>query len=122
MINARQELLNVLKNIGYEPKEIKCAIIGMKSDCDDLNIGDLVLGRGCLRRALLVDGWDNEQWLSFLEGLNFNYDDGYGSQELFGVVWFKDGTWLERNEYDGSEWWKHKVAPKIPNILLNKGE
>jgi len=47
--------------------------------------------------------------------LDFEYDDGYGGQELSGNVWYTDGTWSERGEYDGSEWWEHKVCPDIPN-------
>jgi len=47
--------------------------------------------------------------------LDFEYDSGYGWQELFGIVWYTDGTWSERGEYDGAEWWEHKVCPDIPN-------
>ena len=47
--------------------------------------------------------------------LDFEYDNGYGGQELFGNVWYTDGTWSERGEYDGAEWWEHKVCPDIPN-------
>lgn len=43
--------------------------------------------------------------------LDFEYDRGFGSQELEGVVVFKDHTWLERHEYDGSEWWEYKKCP-----------
>lgn len=41
------------------------------------------------------------------------YDNGYGSQEVLPSlrIAFKDGTWLERREYDGSEWWEHMVPP-----------
>lgn len=46
-----------------------------------------------------------------LPKLNFEYDNGYGSQELRGCIWYKDGTWSERGEYDGSEWWEHKYCP-----------
>lgn len=53
----------------------------------------------------------------FLDKLDFEYDDGYGGQELFGTVWLKDGTWLERYEYDGAECWHHKKCPKIPDYL-----
>ena len=56
---------------------------------------------------------------AFLKQLDFEYNDGFGTQELFGIVWLKDGTWLERAEYDGSEWWKHKEQPEIPEILLH---
>lgn len=46
-----------------------------------------------------------------LPPLNFSYDNGYGGQELFGYIWYTDGTWSERGKYDGSEWWEHKERP-----------
>ena len=46
-----------------------------------------------------------------LPQLNFDYDDGYGYQKLFGYIWYEDGTWSDRGEYDGSEWWQHQVRP-----------
>jgi hypothetical protein len=44
------------------------------------------------------------------------YDAGYGSQEVAMdlVIVFKDGSWLERQEYDGSEWWAYKRCPNMP--------
>ena len=50
----------------------------------------------------------------FLNNLDFKYDSGFGGQLLYGNVWFTDGTWLERGEYDGSEWWEYKTTPAIP--------
>lgn len=41
-----------------------------------------------------------------------NYDNGYGGQELFGLIVFTNGSWIERYEYDGSEWWEYKETPK----------
>lgn len=41
---------------------------------------------------------------------NLEYDAGFGTQELYGYVWFKDGSWLERHEYDGSEEWVFKCV------------
>ena len=42
-----------------------------------------------------------------------NYDNGYGGHEiaLDLVVVFRDGSWLERGEYDGSEWWAFAATP-----------
>lgn len=53
--------------------------------------------------------WD--QFAAF--ATNFNYDDGYGSHEipLELVVVGKADWWLERHEYDGSEWWEYKQKP-----------
>ena len=47
--------------------------------------------------------------------IDFEYGNGCGGQRIFGNVWYADGTWSERVEYDGSEWWEHKVCPPIPN-------
>lgn len=48
----------------------------------------------------------------FLEQMDFDYDDGFGSQEIPSelVIVGKD-WWLERHEYDGSEWWEFKRLP-----------
>jgi hypothetical protein len=51
--------------------------------------------------------------------LDFDYDEGFGGQEIFGFIWYADGTWSEREEYDGSEWWDHKVCPEIPEKKEN---
>jgi len=50
-----------------------------------------------------------------LPRLNFDYHDGYGHQLLFGTIWYEDGTWSERGEYDGSERWEHRECPPLPN-------
>lgn len=54
----------------------------------------------------------------FLQSLDFTYDDGFGGQELFGTIWYKDGTWSDRGEYDGSEWWEYQSCPTIPKELI----
>ena len=50
---------------------------------------------------------------SVLTQLDFEYDSGYGGQNLFGYIWYKDGAWSERGEYDGSEWWEHMTRPPV---------
>lgn len=63
---------------------------------------------------------DEQDELLFLENLaSINYDNGYGGQELFGTIVFKDGTWLERGEYDGSEWWEHRKLPTEESLFGN---
>lgn len=53
---------------------------------------------------------------SFFELCDFAYDAGYGSQKIVSdlIIAFKDGTWLEREEYDGSEWWSFMLYPDKP--------
>lgn len=48
-----------------------------------------------------------------IDSLDISYDSGYGGQELFGYIWYTDGTWSSRGEYDGSEWWLHNVRPAL---------
>lgn len=49
-----------------------------------------------------------------------NYYAGYGSaaMPLDIIIVMKNGNWLERSEYDGSEWWRLVQVPQKP-ILKN---
>tara|TARA_R110002020_G_scaffold36503_4_gene109773 strand:+ start:1082 stop:1420 length:339 start_codon:yes stop_codon:yes gene_type:complete len=67
--------------------------------------------------VMLPVGFTKEEYDNFIKKLDVEYDDGYGGQELFGTIWLKDGTWMDRGEYDGSEWWNHQVCPEIPDEL-----
>jgi hypothetical protein len=63
---------------------------------------------------VLYSDYTKEEYEKFLSALDFEYDSGYGTQELLGNIWYEDGTWSERGEYDGSEWWRHVVKPEVP--------
>lgn len=103
-MNAKEELLRILSDNNLE---IKCASIDLNPDYEDeKEVYDLKLN------------YTDEEYQKFIESLNFEYNNGFGGQELFGIVWLKDGTWLSRGEYDGSEWWEHNVLPEIPKELL----
>ena len=56
--------------------------------------------------AILPVNHTQEDYDNFIKKLDVEYDDGYGTQELFGTIWLTDGTWMDRGEYDGSEWWQ----------------
>ena len=44
-----------------------------------------------------------------------NYDGGYGGQEIAkDLLIVGKRFWLERHEYDGSEWWEYKTLPQKP--------
>lgn len=60
-------------------------------------------------------GWNAEDMETFLNAIDRDYDSGYGRQYLFGTIWYTDGTWSERGEYDGSEWWEHHQCPDVPD-------
>ena len=67
---------------------------------------------------ILIEGTLEE----VLPALDFEYSDGYGCQELQGTIWYSDGTWSERGEYDGSEWWEHKERPPLPASFVKRFE
>lgn len=69
------------------------------------------------RDCELTTGWVKSEWDSLLKNIDIEYDNGYGGQELYGTIWYKDGTWSTRGEYDGSEWWEHHTCPTIPEHL-----
>jgi hypothetical protein len=59
-------------------------------------------------------------WEYFVKIADVEYNDGYGSAEVASdLVIVGDDWWLERQEYDGSEWWSYKSLPTKP---LNKIE
>lgn len=68
--------------------------------------------------ALLKVGYNQSKLAEFLAALDFDYDESYGSQRLYGTIWYEDGTWSDRGEYDGSEWWEYNNCPEIPEELL----
>lgn len=103
-MNAREEFI---KHIGT--RKVLCAKIQNGDGYED----DIYFFN-------LTTGWTDEEWNGFLTDIDFEYDSGYGGQNLFGTIWYQDGTWSERGEYDGSEWWDHCECPHIPAELDRK--
>ena len=56
--------------------------------------------------------------IDFLDEIE--YDNGYGGQELFGRILTNKNSWLERGEYDGSEWWEYRTIPTKEDVLSVK--
>jgi hypothetical protein len=104
MTNAKDELLAII-----DPKDILAASIHLEGwDQEQRNI----------HADLRVNHTDAELD-QFLQILDFEYDSGYGSQELDGIIWIKDSNnWFSRGEYDGSEWWELNAIPDIPPELM----
>ena len=68
--------------------------------------------------AHLPTGYSWEELRDFLTELGtMEYDNGFGFQQLGGVVALTKGEWLSRGEYDGSEWWDWNVYPKEENYV-----
>lgn len=101
-MNAKQEFISHV-----DDRKVKCASISGREHYNRHN-----------------DSWDSSnfdlrldyspsEFQEFLNLLDFNYDNGYGGQELHGTIWYDDGTWSSRGEYDGSEWWEYNKCPDI---------
>lgn len=106
MTNARDEFIRHI-----EQRTVKCVTMGEEEGSYRLAEGEKAT------RAVLPVGYTPEQYEAFLNQINVNYDSGYGGQNLFGTIWYMDGSWSERGEYDGSEWWEHRELPAIPEEL-----
>lgn len=88
--NLLEETLSALADHGYTEKDV------------------LTVRHGSETRARVCDwGWFKER------AAKCEYDSGYGSQMINPSlkIIMRDGTWYERREYDGSEWWQHCAPP-----------
>ena len=47
------------------------------------------------------------------ENLGDRYDSGFGSQMVYGTIVFNNQQWIDRGEYDGSEWWERHSFPTL---------
>ena len=103
MANAKEEFLGTTKN-----NKVLCASISYE-ECWERRLN---------KECKLLVNYTQEQYDAFIQSLDFDYDAGYGGQELFGTIWFSDGTWADRGEYDGSEWWNVHTCPIVPKSLL----
>lgn len=97
--NLLQETIENLASNNKTPKDVLCVV---RRDC-------------------------KATWKDFAELADFEYDAGYGCAEIDSKLYVvgKD-WWLERHEYDGSEWWEFKTIPTIPqdftHSLVIRGE
>jgi len=98
MTNARQELLDLTTRLGLAVEAVSIRV-GYYYE-DEVKV-------------ILKQNYNDIDYKEFLSKLEFTYDSGFGCQELFGRIWFKDGSWATRGEYDGSEWWEHHTRPEI---------
>ena len=85
--NLIEDTIRKLQRIGKEPYDIE-------------RIGSFCGTYGCT-------------WEEYKQLADFDYSAGYGSTKVATdlIILFRDGTWLERDEYDGSEWWTHCAPP-----------
>lgn len=111
-MNAKNEFHTHLATIRKSTQDVMCAFARKSISRQSSNKSEHL--------AILTKPWRQEDMDAFLEALDFEYDSGYGTQQVYGTIWFKDGTWSDRGEYDGSEWWDHRKVPSVPADLICK--
>lgn len=108
-MNLLEETKKTLKAEGYTLNCIEWAVL-QTNFCDD-DIDDIKISLPPLHSKKDLD--------EFAEKIDFDYDNGYGHQVVYGVIKLTDGSWLERDEYDGAEWWELKRVPVFGEIPQN---
>jgi len=60
-----------------------------------------------------IDGDFSISFEEFKKLADFEYDSDLGGAEICPmlVIVFNDGSWIERNEFNGSSWWEYKKTP-----------
>ena len=101
MVNAREEFMKHIEGLPI----LKCAVI---------RYYDASYKYGRCEEILLKKGFSEADLQEFLDAIDFEYCNGFGGRELFGNIWYEDGTWSSRGDYDGSEWWDYNSCPEIP--------
>ena len=99
MLNLLEETIEIIKENNKSTNEIKF----VRCKWDKWTNGNVVYYECYMA------------WEDFVFQANRRYDDGYGGTivkddlQIVGKDW-----WLERHEYDGSEWWEFKSLPTQP--------
>ncbi len=115
LVNFKEETLNKIKELGKTVKEYYLkADLEIQSDTEEVVHENFALGETEFI-DIILKGKGDIDW-SKVKDEYLDYDDGYGSQVWSGWVTFTDGTWIERHEYDGSEWWEYKETPSLENV------
>ena len=99
MKNAKEEFLRAI-----EDETLICAKIGKEKSYDEKIW------------YILKPRFTKKAFKEFLNNIDFNYDSGFGCQQLYGIILFKD-SYSDRGEYDGSEWWEYHKIPTTKQVL-----
>lgn len=112
---VKKDLLEAIAQSGHKESDIKCAVLSIQFNyAEDY---EMKIYRGeneyhekpdSWKYLVLKEGYTQEELQTFIDETDVEYDTGFGGQELYGYVMFHDESWLERHEYDGSEWWEFK--------------
>ena len=101
-MNFLEETMNALEYKKKSIKDVKFVMIGVT----DFETGNV------------ENGYIDKD--EFFSNIDFEYDSGYGTSNINDFLKLVgDDWWLERHEYDGSEWWEFKILPTKPIMQVN---
>jgi hypothetical protein len=93
LCNLKDETISILEKHGLTPSDIKFISVSGRNDEEyEISIEDFFAAAEC-----------------------FDYDHGYGLEVVnHSLKIVGDGWWLDRREYDGSEWWEFHTPAQRP--------
>lgn len=95
MSNLLQETLDIMQAHDKSPDDVRWC--GNRAD----------------KYGSIEDAEYSCSWNEFAVLADREYDEGHGGQEVADdLVIVGEDWWLERHEYDGSEWWEFKTLPQ----------
>ena len=97
-INAKEEFLKVIGNYKLIAANVSFGELHQSDTIENFKLKPL---------------YTKEEYNNFLTFLDREYYNGFGSQELYGLIYCEDGVWIKREEYDGSEWWVVVFYPDL---------
>jgi len=96
-------MIKVIREGKNAKEEFLSIISGYKLVASEIQYHDNEIG--VYRDIKLKPLFSQVDYDIFLESFNHTYDNGFGGQNLYGVIFCEDGVWMQRGEYDGSEWY-----------------
>lgn len=107
MVNLLEETIEFLEECGKSEDDITY-VLGKRKDDKDY-----------WTELKFMTSW--ELFKSIAK--NTEYDNGFGGNYIaMGLKIVGKTFWLERNEYDGSEWWEYKEFPNLEDYEYTQDE
>lgn len=94
-MNLKEETLRIMDEHGFTPNDIDFISINNKTP-----------------RLVEID--------EFWKVADAEYSNSFGDTEvnIYLVIVFKNGSWLERESYDGEEEWHYRICPSKPETYI----
>jgi len=110
IVNAKTELQDLIKLVHETYNAEPVAV-----DISIREVGDYYNDSSKNHVVFILDQ-EHKSLDELISPLDQEYDCWYGTQYLFGTVWFTNNIWAEREEYDGSESWVVNRYPSLPVV------